>query len=411
MYIFLLLSCLHAQIISPQAVEVNFRLESEFVTTVDADPELLANRQLQHLFGVLHSPGFVSAYDQNFASLEGAGGLQIPVKLKILTYTVDGNVFVIRYQARGVMLLQKDIATKLLADGGVTVPMPYLMDKFYQKKCTDPHYKTIGDFWYFYDPFRVGCEKFKTEPLARDVFITMSARTNKKYETKPDLKTIRGDNGNGDVLLISMLNGYAESSRTENDQGRVTFDATNALLVANGFIQKTLRRLETSPMYTFEKEIPGDRGTIKVRIERLLVDTDIAARTKVFANYFKSAMENSDVIIYSGHSGLGGNLDIPSIEAKAGTINFNQNKKQIAYFDSCSSYSYYLSTFRDVKRRSKIDIITNGLNSYFGVAADVHMALLKHVLDPTSHPDWLTLLQDMEAPLDGSTYLLNVGGI
>ena len=29
-------------------------------------------------------------------------------------------------------------------------------------------------------------------------------------------------------------------------------------------------------------------------------------------------METSDVIIYSGHSGLGGNLDIPSLEEKAG---------------------------------------------------------------------------------------------
>ncbi|MCB0347636.1 MAG: hypothetical protein KDD37_02315 [Bdellovibrionales bacterium] len=411
MILFLLLSNLYAQIISPQAVEVNFKLESEFVTESDEDPEYLADTQLQHLFGMLHSPEFVESFGLSFEKVEGAGGLQIPAKIKVLTYAEDEKDYIIRYRASGVFLLQKDIAKKLLKAGGLTLPMPYLLDQFYQKKCTDSYYSSFGDFWYFYDPFRKGCEKFGQEPLARDVFITITERTNKKYELKPDLKTIRGDNGNGNKLVISMLNGYADTSRTPDDEGRVTFDEINQYLIESGFKQKRLRRLETSPMYLYEKDIETADGVIKVQIERLLVDTDITAGSKVFAKYFKSAMENSDVIIYSGHSGLGANLDIPSIEAKAGVIHFNQKKKQIAYFDSCSSYSYYLSTFRDIKRRSKIDIITNGLNSYFGSASDVHLALLNHILDVDSSPTWLKILTDMEAPLDGATYLLNVGGI
>lgn len=411
MLVFLFLSNLFAQIISPQALEVNFQLESEFVTESAEDPEYLADTQLQHLFGMLHSPEFVESYGLPHEQVEGAGGLQIPTKIKILSYTDNGNDYSIRYRAKGVFLLQKDIVKKILKDGGLTLPMPYLLDKFYQETCTDSYYSGIGDFWYFYDPFKKGCEKFAKKPLARDVFITITERTNKKYELKPDLKTIRGDNGNGNKLVISMLNGYAETSRTPNDEGRVTFDEINEYLIESGFTQKKLRRLVTSPMYLYEKDIKGPNGMIKVQIERLLVDTDITAGSKVFAKYFKSAMENSDVIIYSGHSGLGANLDIPSIEAKAGVIQFNQKKKQIAYFDSCSSYSYYLSTFRDVKRRSKIDIITNGLNSYFSYASDVHLALLNHILDPESNPDWMTLLSDMEEPLEGATYLLNVGGI
>lgn len=401
-----------AQIISPTAIEVNYQLESEFVTTSEEDAATLAEHQLSHLFGIFHSPGFTESFGVSYNKVEGVGGLLIPSDIKILLYEKNKKDFIIRYRAKGVMLVEKRVAEKMLKDGGLYVPMPYLLDKFYQKRCTDSYYTGEGDFWYFYDPFRIGCEKFAQEPLARDTFIYMTERTNKKYETKPDLKTIRGDNGNGNQLVISMLNGYAETSRTENDEGRITFEAINQQLVKKGFKQTRVRRLETSPMYTYEKTILGPKGPIEVKIERLLVDTDIISRSKVFAKYFKTAMETSDVIIYSGHSGLGGNLDIPSLEEKAGgPIVFDQKKKQIAYFDSCSSYSYYLDTFRDVKRRSKIDIITNGLNSYFGNAAEVHMALLNHILNPNSQPDWLTILNDMEKPLKGATYLTNVGGI
>jgi hypothetical protein len=411
MFFLLLVGSLYAQIISPKAVEVNFYIESEFVTEDDADAEELALGQVQHLFGIFHSINFTESFGLSYEQVEGIGGLQLPMDIRILNHTENNGDYIIRYRAKGVILLHKTVAAKVLRDGGMNVPMPYLLDRFYLKRCTDSYYSTRGDFWYFYDPYREGCDRFATEPLAREAFIRMTERTNKKYELKPDLKTIRGNNGNGNVIKISMLNGYAETSRTPNDEGRVTFKEINDLLEAQGYKKTRLRRLETSPMFLFEKEFETDRGTVLVQIERLLVDTDIAARTKVFAEYFREAMQSSDVIMYSGHSGLGGNLDIPSIEEKAGRIRFNHRKKQIAYFDSCSSYSYYLSTFRDVKRRAKIDIITNGLNSYFVNASLVHMALLDKILDFDNEPSWMNILNSMEEPLEGVTYLLNVGGI
>jgi hypothetical protein len=79
------------------------------------------------------------------------------------------------------------------------------------------------------------------------------------------LDLLRGPNGNGDTFRIDVVHGF-ESSQTRS----------------------------------------------------FLVETEITARAKSFAVSFKEAVENADVIFYAGHSGLGGNLDIPSLEEKAG---------------------------------------------------------------------------------------------
>lgn len=131
-----------------------------------------------------------------------------------------------------------------------------------------------------------------------------------------------------------------------------------------------------------------------------------------FAKFFKEAVENADVIIYGGHSGLGGNLDIPSLESKAGKFKFNSKKRQIFYFDSCASYAYYLTQFSGEKTKSKIDILTNGLSSYFETSQAVLEGLLENILSETKEDvSWMQIMKDMEKPLDGGSFLLNVGGV
>jgi hypothetical protein len=117
------------------------------------------------------------------------------------------------------------------------------------------------------------------------------------------------------------------------------------------------------------------------------------------------------VIIYEGHSGLGGNLNIPELEEKAGKFQFPK-KKQIFYFDSCSSYSYYLDHFNAYKTKTNIDVVTNGLSSYFHTSPLVLKEFLNYLIGSDNRNfQWMTILKKMESVLDQETYLVNVGGL
>ncbi|MFN7455308.1 MAG: hypothetical protein ACK5RO_11685, partial [Pseudobdellovibrionaceae bacterium] len=161
----------------------------------------------------------------------------------------------------------------------------------------------------------------------------------------------------------------------------------------------------------FTKEMTFNGRPTLVEVRHLLTDTGAESRSTVFAKFFKKAVKEADVIIYAGHSGLGGNLDIPTLERKAGAFEFNPQKRQVFFFESCSSYSYYLEPFAAEKTKAKIDIVTNGLSSYFHTGPFVLEVFVTSILDETvKDTSWLEILRRMEAPLEGGSYLLNVGG-
>jgi hypothetical protein len=244
--------------------------------------------------------------------------------------------------------------------------------------------------------------------------VTFNFTPNKesKTEYRPKLDQIRGDNGNGEDLVITYIHGFAHDPREKSDDGRVNYNTVNERLKAKGFTTTIIRRTSTSPAVLLEKQTKDANGkNINIKIYHYLVETSLSSRSKLFAQFFKDAIENADVLIYAGHSGLGGNLDIPSLEDKAGEFEFNPNKKQILFFNSCSSYSYYLNQFSEIKRKSKIDVLTNGLSSYFYTAPDIELKFLETIIDPSKNPTWTEILKYMESDLGGENYMLNVGAI
>ena len=92
-------------------------------------------------------------------------------------------------------------------------------------------------------------------------------------------------------------------------------------------------------------------------------------------------------MIYSGHSGLGGHLDLASIEANLGEeIKFNTEKYQIFFFDSCTSYRYYNTQYLDRKitdldpnGTKKLDLFVNGLSTLFSAMPDSVSGLVTSV--------------------------------
>ncbi|MBS1972595.1 MAG: hypothetical protein JSU04_19970 [Bdellovibrionales bacterium] len=407
----MLLQTAFAGILSVSSVETKFAYKSEFQTSSKADAEELTTQHAQFFFGYFQSPTMAEYFHVPSATL-GIAAIKLPLRFHVTSDVVGKNgQRVISYKADGTLLLHKKVAKQIL-EGGIEVTLPYDVDNFYELKCTDEHYPSALDFWYFYDPFREGCAHLREAPMAKPTLVTLKPMNPPDETISAGFKALRGDNGNGDMFEIATINGFSESSTSSEDDGRKNFDDINNWLRDQGFQEKTLASFANRPVLEFTKTLTSREGrTINVRIVRLLAETGIGSKNVTFAKFFRRALENSDVVIYSGHSGLGGNLHIPSLEMKSGEIQFNPKKRQLFFFDSCSSYSYDLAPFENKKTKGKIDILTQGLPSYFWAEPPTHKILFKYLLDVDKDPSWLEVLKQMEKVLEGQTQMMSVGSV
>ncbi|GIL16970.1 MAG: hypothetical protein BroJett040_07210 [Oligoflexia bacterium] len=402
-----------AAVFAPSAQEVTVSFVGEFITDSQNDTDESIASHYQHLFGYFHSPTVVGSFQLDPNLVEGIGGPKMPMSVKLMKEEdVGSGKKLIQYKVKGQLLLHKAAAKVLVKQQKWQMTLPYDLDNFYDEKCTDEHYNSFGDFWYFYDPFRKGCGQLRKAPLARPTVVEFLPLRESTKDYSAMLNQIRGDNGNGDLFQIVTINGFAEDTAGPQDDGRVAFEEVNEFLKAEGFKETILAKYKNRPVHRYEKTVTAQNGQeIKIQVTRLLADTSITSQDVTFAKFFKNAVQNADVLIYAGHSGLGGNLDIPSLEEKVGEIQFNQTKKQIFFFDGCSSYSYYLKSFADQKKRSNVDIMTNGLSSLFVTEFEVHSTFLNILFQVDTNPTWSEILTKIESSLDGATYLLNVGAL
>ena len=86
-------------------------------------------------------------------------------------------------------------------------------------------------------------------------------------------------------------------------------------------------------------------------------------------------------MVYDGHSGLGGHLDLESIEETHGfKISMPKKQHQIFFFNSCSSYTYYNLSYLERKGGAEyLDIMVNGLATAFDVLHNTNMELVEAI--------------------------------
>jgi hypothetical protein len=396
---FLLVSCFSAfaQVIAPSGWEVSFQYSAQFILGSD-DAEQAAFDHSQYM-----------------SVLEGIGGARLPLTIKVnsVKQDEDGRT-VVSYQTFGRLLMHKQAVKR--AGSELVLRLPYDLDRVYLKKCTDEHYDSFGDYWYFWDPYREGCERLLEPGRTREVRLSLKPITSIPAQDAPDFSKLRGDNGNGEVLSVYILNGFNENSSNSKDEGRQNFEQIRGIFEERGYRIEELDRSPRIPRNRYVKELKWSGVKMTVEVIHQLANTSIDADAKTFARTFKDAVENGDIVAYLGHSGLGSNLDIPSLNYKLqqmgeGELRFNKSKYQIFFFDACSSYSYYLPHFRDVKTPGSIDIVSYGLSSYFHTSTDVFAAFTDKLMTLDKPESWESILRAMERPLEGTTYLLNVGGL
>jgi hypothetical protein len=156
------------------------------------------------------------------------------------------------------------------------------------------------------------------------------------------------------------------------------------------------------------------RGEIQIHL--FFGQTGSDEKSSVFHLFYKRALEQSAVVIYNGHSGLGSHLDLPSMETLDGlNVDLPREKYQIYFFNSCSSYTYYNRSYFSRKRTSgdragtrNLDILANGLATYFELDNETDLALLRAIDSWAVRGRW-TSYQELAKKID-SDNLFGVNG-
>jgi hypothetical protein len=410
----------YAAVDSTEAV-LTFSQEVEFMSRTEPDEELAREKieaQVMHLFGPM-SEAPVKAVPRGNHKITG-----VAIRKKEGTKTT----YLASYSYLGTIVVQG------LSGSSYQIVLPVNPDRIYRagvrtrangeeyNPCTDPHYQSEGDFWYFWNPDKHGCG------LKEGVdFLRVSAKVRREANTErtyPEYERLADANG---VIRLSILMGMDDPSKGKDPNRSADINAKNFVGIARtlkslGFERRVLSESEISEIAQVEDPVAYVEEFTKQSLRAKLVvqvffgPSGIDEESGAFHYYVRDAMQNSALLIYDGHSGLGSNLDLPVIEETHGfRIRPPKDRYQIYFFNSCSSYPYYntmyfrrKATAEDRRGTKNLDILTNGLATLFDVIGESDMILVK-AIDQWAAGNPGKSYQELAAAIDSSN-LFGVNG-
>lgn len=343
--------------------------------------------QLAHLFG----PMSVSRYKAVPKGDHEISSLKISRR--------DDGIYVASYRYRGTVVLMNGPTTTY------SIILPRNPDTIYtvgllsngSKPCTDWHYNEEGDFWYFWNPQNDDCPL--REGVHYDQIRTSIERLENTRQTYPDYPRLVHLGKTEIHILLGMDHESDEAQErnplTSNDINAVTYRGIREGLQKIGFagrqwspgeITDLIDRNQSVRDLPFVEEFVKKDERTEIVVRLFFGPSGIDEKSRNFHYFLKDAIANAAVMVYSGHSGLGGHLDIESIEATEGFSIPFPNRYQIYYFNSCSSYPYYntmyfarKATRSDPRGSWNLDIMTNGLATYFSLFTFTDLTIVKAI--------------------------------
>jgi hypothetical protein len=245
--------------------------------------------------------------------------------------------------------------------------------------CTDSHYNSEGDFWYFWNPHATGCPKATKDAL--EIVPGNLKPLPSTTQTWPRYKELFGDNGNGKKVLVTFLVGIDENWK-KTDLGVQGFEKTFRILTEGKRLladptaipppvdpeadpnveqpeplllpgeiallkatkdEDDVRFEVVEHKKNFRKMVLKRRG-YEVELNMHLVNPDAQS----FVKYAVDGLQESDVFMYDGHSGLGGYLSVGRLFGNRSKT-LPKDKYQIFFFNGCSTFSYYNFDFFQLK--------------------------------------------------------------
>jgi hypothetical protein len=340
--------------------------------------------QIQHLFGTM-------SYAEITASPKGDHQLS---GIRVTEHPAQEQTYQIHYQYRGTIALEqgpRSLYTVLLPVNPDTIYASSRVGRNYP--CTDATYPSEEDFWYFWSPERRGCKLQQ----GRD-YLKVSARIERianQSKSYPEYPRLIDSDGQISVWIFMGMDDPTndQDPSVSDDVNAQTYRTLSKGLLKLGFKARSwtrseVRSLTQSSVPTIE-EFTLDTKRARLKVFTFFGQSGIAERSKPFHRAYRHALERASVLIYDGHSGLGGHLDLDSIESlNEFKVRIPKDRYQIYFFNSCTSYSYFNSMYFERKRTSSdpkgtknLEILTTGLETYFDVAKTTNLVLIGALRD------------------------------
>jgi hypothetical protein len=371
--------------------------------------------QLSFLIGYFQSEGFIRSFKGR-----GVLGENYNVVVTKVGYSGNPNYPVaVEYDFTGKMLMERSLQKNREIEVVMPISPQWTFDDAMidgKNRCTDPHYQSYGDFFYFFDPRMPGCPLNTNK---RSLFKTMAG-----FKVLPNTKATYPEYdklySSQRTLKISTFFGYIGDNLSLNkvhtqDEGYYTAQGFVQELKALGFIQKKNQfgfsmsgQYSSNMLQVFAKSVNTQLGTrVNIEVEVFLGHTDAGSDDDTFRRYFAKALETSSIVVYDGHSGLGGNLSLETLSP----VRFDRNLYQIMMFNGCSSYPYFNGDYFRAKGGSRnLEIITSGTSTYSSTAVGNLMGFITPFLKGEIK-SYQNIMWEVEKSNESqSTYLFGVNG-
>ncbi|MCC7381094.1 MAG: PPC domain-containing protein [Deltaproteobacteria bacterium] len=253
----------------------------------------------------------------------------------------------------------------------------------YKATCVDfgAHDVDAGSMWYYYRPRQSGCQLAGEDVVRFSATLSLSdENTNGKY---PEYHKVWEDQT---LTVVAIFGKYEDGATTADDAGIAAY---------NSFVSRVRR--DISGITTEPADLPSAPGVANpdivlraslpegrsLRVHALLVD-NVRTAGAAFDRRYESLSTEADLIAYNGHAGLGSN-----IRALARKGRFRAGKYQIFFMNGCDTFAYVDGAMAETRSRLNSDdptgtkymeIITNGMPSYFNQNAGNDMALINGLL-------------------------------
>jgi hypothetical protein len=363
-----------------------------------AEFDEVINLQIRHLMGILQAESFVNVF-----GYPGVLGENHLFKMTKIT-EIETQLYEVEYSYKSKMVLHKDaFKNKKIRTLPLILPLnptsiyANSMDGDYNP-CTDEHYQAEGDFWYFWDPAKDGCDLINRPELLVKVKANAELIPNTRV-SYPEYDKLYGPSKDFKTLEISVLFGLIRDENIKpdrinrRDEGYTALRYSEKVLLDKGFklVEKTNQGTNLWRVYELPFGVKNE-SKIKTRVKFYLGDTGISSEDPTFHGKLVSAFETADL------------ESLP-------TINFKKRKYQIYFFNGCSSYPYFNGSFFEAKGGTKfLDVVTSGLPTFAITAGPNVMAFLDNFLKGKKL-SYQKILRDLEdSNEDNGTYLTGVNG-
>lgn len=369
---------------SNQATLLDFEFSGSFTTTSSWNYESQAEDQLLYTIGHLN-------WDNSLGRLD-------KLELTNIESTNEGNGFyTVTYDAK----LPVGWGSKTNLPSSYTFELPSRVDwvgmsdfsNKYSHDCADfgAHDVDAGSFWYYYRPQRSSCSFDDADVVTIEATVTVSEENTKsKY---PEYHKVWEDD---ELTVLAVFGKYEDGATSSTDAGISAYNRfSRAVKNELGNVTTVPTNVPSSPGVgmpdiEFRSVMDGGRS---ITINALLVDNVRTAGSE-FNQRYAELSADADLIVYSGHAGLGAN-----IRALAQKGTFVPGKYQVFFMNGCDTFAYVDSALAERKMEINpddpngtkyLDIVTNLMPSYFHSMANATMELvtgLAHVDNPETYDE------------------------